>query len=272
MSYEEILFQNDDNIATITLNRPATLNAWTRTMERELHHALMTVERDPEVRVIIITGSGKGFCAGGDKSLLEDLAKRPCDPALAIHRPPMRHDIRPDFQGRFSYLWGLSKPVIAAINGPAAGVGLVLALYCDWRFATPTAKLTAAFSKLGLAAEHGAAWLLPRLIGLPRATDLLLSSRTLSGADAQSIGLVHAVFDAETLSTEVSAFARHLATTISPRSMAMIKRQLHEGLFSTLSESIALAEKENETALQSQDFAEGLASIRERRPPRFTGR
>ena len=273
MSYQDILYTVDaTGIATVTLNRPQALNAWTRTMEHEVYEVMALADKDPAVRVIIITGAGKGFCAGGDKALLAELLAGDRDINAGLNRPASREDVPLDLQGRFSYLLALSKPVISVINGAAAGVGLMLAMYSDWRFAATSAKLTTAFAARGLAAEHGAAWILPRIVGLPQALDLLMSSRVLKGSEAERIGLVHRAYEPDSLLKEAYSFAADLAVRISPRAMGVIKRQIYQGLLHSLAESISLAELEAQLALHSEDFAEGLASFKEKRAPVFTGR
>jgi enoyl-CoA hydratase/carnithine racemase len=176
-----------------------------------------------------------------------------------------------DYGGRFGYLLHARKPVIAALNGPAAGLGLVLALYADLRFAGSDAKFTTSFAQRGLIAEHGVSWLLPRLVGPAHALDLLLSARKLGAAEAERIGLVNKVFPQETFMQEVLAYARALAQGVSPRSTAVIKAQVWQALRQDFNEALALADGEMQKSFESADFREGVAHYLEKRAPAFTG-
>jgi enoyl-CoA hydratase/carnithine racemase len=166
----------------------------------------------------------------------------------------------------------IPKPIICAINGASVGVSLVISLFCDIRYASSNAKFSAAFAKRGLVAEHGIAWLLPRLIGLNRAFELLASGRTFDAQEADRIGLVNAVFPEETFRQDVAKAAANLALTVSPRSLRIIKRQIYKGTHSTLAQSAHLAEVELQGCLESEDFREGVTHFIEKRLPQFTGR
>lgn len=278
MSYEQILFAVSERIATITLHRPDKLNAWTAQMDQEVRSAIAAAESDPEVRVIVLTGSGRGFCAGADISLLQGIAgagELPpgADQALEHHAPPGSNPgVRPDFQRKYSYFPSLDKPVIAAVNGHAVGLGLILTLYCDLRFASAEAKFGTAFAKRGLIAEYGMAWMLPKLVGHAHALDLLLSARIIGAGEAERIGLVNRVFAAETFMDDVRAYARELAYRVSPRSMGVIKQQVYNAMFQTLEEATVSSEQAMIASLQSEDFREGVAHFLEKRTPNFTGR
>lgn len=276
MNYEEILYDVRDRIATITLNRPDKLNAWTAKMGGEVRAAMYAAEADPEVRVVVLTGAGRGFCAGADMSLLSGIAANGAvDPAhaLAHHSTEERRDnIAPDFQRKYSYFPSIAKPVIAAVNGPAAGLGFIISLYCDLRFASDTARFGTAFARRGLIAEYGIAWMLPRLIGPANALDLLLSARIVPSEEALRMGLVSAVFPAETMMDSVRAYAAELTSLVSPRSVSVIKRQVYNGFFQTLEEATISAEQAMIESLQSEDFKEGVAHFMEKRAPAFTGR
>ena len=278
MTPTEILYSVADRIATITFNRPDKLNAWTAQMAGEVRAALAAAETDDDVRVIILTGAGRGFCAGADMSFLHDLASSD-DPSAHSAQvtgrssaAEIRAGVPADFQGKHSYFPSLRKPVIGAINGPAVGLGFVIALYCDLRFASDAARFGTAVARRGLIAEYGMAWMLPRLIGLANALDLLLSARLIDAAEASRMGLVNGVFPADQFLEGVRAYAKELATSVSPRSMAVIKRQVYDGLLQGLEEANTLAEKAMFESLQSEDFKEGVAHFLAKRPPAFTGR
>lgn len=276
MSYEQILFETADRVATITLNRPDKLNAWTAKMGDEVRDAMHKAEADENVRAIILTGAGRGFCAGADMSLLSSIADQgSVDPTHALaHHTTNEHraGIAPDFQRKYSYFPSITKPVIAAINGPAVGLGFIISLYCDLRFASDGARFGTAFAKRGLIAEYGIAWMLPKLIGPANALDLLLSARLIDAAEALRMGLVNAVFTTETFSESVRAYAKELANGVSPRSMAVIKHQVYNGFFQTLEQATISAEQAMIGSLKSEDFKEGVAHFLEKRTPAFTGR
>ena len=276
MGYEQILYEAKDRVATVTLNRPEKLNAWTGVMGREVRQAMDEAARDESVRVIILTGAGRGFCAGADMQLLSGIVdagtvregdERPARSPSAADAPA-----RADFRGPYAYFPTVPKPIIAALNGATAGLGLVIALYCDLRIAADTAVFTTAFSRRGLIAEHGVSWMLPRLVGLQHGLDLLLSARKISAADAVAMGLVSRVRPAASLMDDVRAYAREMADLVSPRSIRVMKRQIWEAQFQSLAEATAVAGEEMTRSFTSEDFKEGVAHFVEKRPPRFTGR
>jgi enoyl-CoA hydratase/carnithine racemase len=278
MAYEEILYDVSDGIATITLNRPDKLNAWTAIMEGEIREAMYAAEADDSVKVIILTGAGKGFCAGADMGGLSSTASSTTAPTLEESRALMkgdsgrRDDIRADFEEKYSYFPSIQKPIIGAINGACAGLGFVMSLYCDLRFAADNAKFTTAFSRRGLIAEHGVSWTLQRIVGLPNALDLTLSARVILADDALRMGLVNQVFPAESFRASVAAYAQEMATMVSPRSTRIIKEQLYNAQFQTLQEAILVANDEMFASLRCDDFKEGVAHFVEKRPPVFTGK
>jgi enoyl-CoA hydratase/carnithine racemase len=277
MPSQETLYNVADRVATITLNRPDKLNAWTAVMEGEVRAAIGEAERDSGVRVIILTGAGRGFCAGADISLLSSVAEQGIDKkrrAQALKNTNVRKvkGVRPDFQRKYSYFPALSKPVIAAINGPVVGLGLVISLYCDLRFASDTARFGTAFARRGLIAEYGMAWMLPRLVGVPNALDLLFSARMIDAAEALRMGLVNQVYPQDVFLDKVREYARDLASGVSPRSMRVIKRQIYDAMFQTLEETFAISEREMIASLLSGDFKEGVAHFLEKRAPNFQGK
>ena len=276
MGYEQIRYEAKERIATVTLNRPDKLNAWTGVMGREVRQAMDEAARDESVRVIVLTGAGRGFCAGADMQLLSGIVG-----AGAIGEgngwsaaPAAAGDaaVRADFRGPYAYFPMVPKPIIAALNGATAGLGLVISLYCDLRIAADTAVFTTAFARRGLIAEHGVSFMLPRLVGLQHALDLLLSARKITAAEALAVGLVSQVRPAAALLDDVRAYARELADLVSPRSMRVMKRQIWEAQFQSLAEATAVAEEEMKRSFTAEDFKEGVAHFVEKRPPRFTGR
>ena len=273
MGYEHILYEVKDRIATVTLNRPDKLNAWTTTMGHEVRQAMAEAGRDEAVRVIVLTGAGRGFCAGADMGLLSDIsATRGAAAGDVAARGAAADGGQGEFRGTYAYFPTIAKPIIGALNGATAGLGLVVALYCDLRYAADTAVFTTAFSRRGLIAEHGVSWMLPQLVGLPNALDLLLSARKLDAAEALRIGLVNRVLPHAELLAGVRAYAQELAELVSPRSMGVIKRQLWEAQFQTLNQATAVANDEMVKSFGTADFKEGVAHFLEKRAPRFTGR
>jgi len=269
MAYSQILFEVSEGIATITLNRPDRLNAWTGTMGAELRDAMTVADADKEVRAIILTGAGRGFCAGADMNDLADISAAGGTEFRAS--APFDPDSRPDFQHPMAYFPAVNKPIIAAINGPAAGMGFCISLFADLRFVADSAAFVTAFSRRGLIAEHGISWTLPRLVGHSRAMDLLLSSRKVGAEEAYRIGLADRVFPTNELMSETRAYARELADFVSPRSTGIIKRQLWNGLLQELGEAMKDADREMALSLKTDDFKEGVAHFVEKRAPRFTG-
>ena len=276
MQNQETLYHVADRVATITLNRPDKLNAWTAVMEREVRAAMSEAERDEGVRVIVLTGAGRGFCAGADMSLLSAVAEKGLEEARRAQgmRPTGGDgDAAPgNFEKKYSYFPGIGKPVIAAINGPAVGLGLVIALYCDLRLASDAARFSTTFAQRGLIAEYGMAWMLPRLVGHANAMELLFTARMIDAAEALRMGLVNQVCPRETFAESVQKYAVQLASTVSPRSLRVIKRQVYEGMFETLAEAFERSEREMLASLRCEDFKEGVAHFVEKRAPAFTGR
>ena len=270
MSYQHILYEAKDRIATITLNRPDRMNAWTPIMERDVRHAMETAAADDNVRVIVLTGAGRAFCAGADMDVLKTLDAE--DIRRATNLPAFDMNRRPDWQTRYGYYPSIPKPIIGMLNGATAGIGFVHALYCDLRFAADNTVLTTAFSRRGLIAEHGISWMLPRIVGHANALDLLMSARRVSSDEALRIGLVNRLYPPDQLAEQTYAYARDLADFVSPSAIAVIKRQLYDVPFQTLAEATIDANREMMIALKGSDFREGVASFTEKRPPRFTGK
>ena len=277
MPNQETLYNVADRIATITLNRPDKLNAWTAIMEQEVRSAIEEAERDENVRVIILTGAGRGFCAGADMSLLSSVVASGVDERVRKQASSSSTSgpvdgVRADFRKKYSYFPAVGKPVIAAINGPVVGLGLVIALYCDLRFASDASKFSTAFARRGLIAEYGLAWILPRLVGHANALDLLFSARMVDSAEALRMGLVNQVFPQDVFLAKVNEYARDVAANSSPRSTRIMKRQVYDAMFQNLGEAFDVAESEMLSSLQCEDFKEGVAHFLEKRVPAFTGR
>ena len=273
MTYETILYEVAERICTITLNRPDRLNAWTRQMHLDLKDAMQKAGADEDVRAIILTGAGRGFCAGADMGGLQAIgAGASADRSTPASRDLPGGSTLAEFRMNYSYFPAIPKFIIAAINGPAAGLGFVIPLYADLRFAAESAVFTTAFAQRGLIAEHGVSWLLPRLVGLPTALDLLCSARKFRAPEALSLGLVNRVIADDKLMAETRAYARLLADTVSPRSVAVMKKQVWEAQFQTLAEATVQANHEMELSFQTADFKEGVAHFLEKRAARFSGR
>lgn len=268
---ETLTLDVQDGIALVTLNRPDVLNSINMKLIDEMRETVAAVAANTEARVMLITGAGRGFCAGADMDALKGL-----DPADIKKRgneiPAFDMNRRPDWQSRYGFYPSIAKPIIGMLNGATAGIGLVHALYCDVRFAADNTVFTTAFSRRGLIAEHGISWMLPHIVGHANALDLLLSARRVSSEEALRIGLVNRLYAPDQLREQTYAYARDLADNVSPSAMAVIKRQLYDVPFQTLAEATIDANREMAVALAGADFREGVASFMEKRPPRFTGK
>jgi enoyl-CoA hydratase/carnithine racemase len=279
MAYQQILYDVRDRIATITLNRPERLNAWTPHMGKELYSGFATAAADDDVRVIVITGAGRGFCAGADMQNLRDIQTgRAEEGGEAVTGSRTERTaaaiapLHPALDTPYAYPQSVPKPVLAAINGPVAGLGFTHMLYYDIRIASDRARFTTAFSRRGLVSEHGSSWMLPRLVGPAHACDLLFSGRIVDADEAKAMGLVNAVVPHDQLLSHVYDRATELATLCSPRSIAVMKRLVYAHQFADLATASAETDDEMVKSFPSEDFREGVASFLEKRPPRFTGR
>ncbi len=268
--YSQILYAVDDPIATITLNRPERLNAWTDQMGVEVKHALARAEADPQVAVIVITGAGRGFCAGADLGTLQDISagQRGSQVDGDLDADPGDPEMEA-FRQTYTYLMSVRKPIIAAVNGPCAGMAVPISLACDLRFASDRALFTTAFSQRGLIAEWGIGWLLPRLVGPAHALDLLFSARKVDAAEAERIGLVNRTVPHEELGKFVAEYAREMAARCSPASLQVMKRQVYESLQEDLASSHGKAVRLMLESFERPDFKEGVDSFMEKRPPTF---
>ncbi len=280
MGFEQVIYNVDDRVAWVTMNRPTRLNAWTSVMECEVRTAMQKAERDETVRVIVLTGAGRGFCSGADVQGMAEMfsgaAGRTISEIVREHHDrnpvPKCPGARADFQKRYTYFPAIKKPIIGAINGPVAGLGLVISLYCDIRLASSEATFTTAFAKRGLIAEYGIAWMLSRLCGHATALDLLLSARPVAAPEALAIRLVNRVIPHETFQEDVRAYAAELAHSVSPRSLRIMKKQVYESLFQTLCEATEDADVLMFKSFDTEDFQEGVKHFLEKRKAAFTGK
>jgi enoyl-CoA hydratase/carnithine racemase len=278
---EVVQMQVEDGVALLTLNRPERLNAWTQEMEHVYFGLLQECAEDERVRAIVVTGAGRGFCAGADMQQLQALGQAaqptagaaPGDGPQSAAAGTQGNGSQAAVEARErlpqSFPLTIPKPIVAAINGACAGIGLVQALMCDLRFAAEGAKLTTAFARRGLVAEHGISWVLPRLVGPARALDLLLSGRVVLAEEAHALGLVNRVERPEQLLETALAYARDLAVNCSPASMATMKAQVYADLERSLPDALAAADGLMLASFTAPDFVEGVASFVERREPQF---
>lgn len=257
-------------LATIWLNRPHRMNAWTGRLHTEYRHLLERANDDSKVRAIIVTGVGKGFCVGGDSQALSGHADRGAySPGISEDIAKPGYGTDPNFDASFAYHFGLDKPVIAAMNGPAAGVGLALACFADLRFAVPGVKFTTAHGKLNLPAEYGLSWMLPKIVGLGRANDLLLTSRVFTSDEALTLGFVNQIFEPEALMVQTREYAHQLITSVSPNSLRQTRWQIYKDLHRDVASAVIESERLIEDMAKEEDFKEGIAALVEKRPPRW---
>ena len=271
--YEEILYEVTDPVATITLNRPDKLNALTGRTMAELRHAVADAEQRSDVVGIVITGAGRGFCAGLDMNTLQAISagdSSAMGSGDVESSNPGDSSMGSEYQlGPFTYLLTVRKPVIAAVNGACAGLGFSLAIFSDMRFASEKAVFTTVFSHRGLVAEHGNSWMLPRLIGPGRALDVFWSGRKFDGAEAFQLGIANRVTSPDSLVEEASEYIRTLAANCSPTSIMHMKRQVYRQLNQQLGEAMRETNRLQDESSRWPDLKEGVASFMERRPPKF---
>ena len=273
MSEPTVLVTVEDSVATVFLHRPHRYNAWTGRMHAEYKQAMNDLNTNSDIRAVVVTGSGSTFCVGGDSEALAGHADRGgYDPGQSVSVPNPGLHLRDEFNHDLAWHFGLRVPVIAAVNGACAGIGLALTLFCDLRFVSATAKCTTAAPKLGLPAEYGMSWILPRIIGVTRANDVLLSGRVFTGDESRDWGLWNGVASdgAEALHM-ATTWAHAVATTAGPRAVATTKGQIYadlirHGVGASIDESISLIDEATKTA----EYREGVQALREKRPPRFS--
>ena len=272
MELRAIRHQTADRVATVFLDRPHRHNAWTGRMHAEFRWVMQQIERDREVRAVVVTGTPPAFCVGGDSDALAQHAEQggydtglPPEPAT-----PGLH-LRPEYDDDFAWMFGFRTPIIAAVNGAAAGIGLALALFCDLRFGAADAKLTTAAPKLGLPAEYGMSWILPRLVGVTRSNDLLLSGRVVTVGDTADWGLWNDVLpDGESALSAARAYAELLAKSVGPNAVTVTKSQIYRDLHRhDAAASVSDSKRLLDEAMGTSEYREGIAALRDKRPPRF---
>lgn len=263
MSFEHILFTIEQGVATLTLNRPEQLNSFNAQMHKEVREALKQVRQNPEVRCLLITGSGRGFCAG------QDLGDRNVAPGAAA--PDLGESIEKNYNPLIRALRDLPMPVICAVNGVAAGAGANIALACDITLAAKSASFIQAFCKIGLVPDSGGTWTLPRAVGMARAKALALLGDKLSAEQAEQWGMIWRCVDDESLQDEALKLARHLAAQPT-YGLALIKRALNASASNSFDEQLDLERDLQRLAGRSEDYREGVAAFMEKRTPEFKGR
>ena len=263
MADTDVVLKEDHpgGVRTLTFNRPDRLNAWTGAMGTRYFDLLDEAAGDPDVRVIVVTGAGRGFCAGADMSDLTAIGEQGGIRASRAATVDARNA---------THVLTIPKPVIAAVNGACAGIGFVNAIMCDVRYAAAGAKFTTAFARRGLVAEHGSSWILPRLTGPAAALDLLLSGRVFLAEEAAELGVVNKVFSADSLMDETLSYARDIAENAAPSSMAAMKHQVYAHLDTDLRAAMKESNRMMARSLAAEDFREGVASFLDRRPPKFS--
>ena len=262
-----------DRVGVVRLNRPGRGNSWTSRMNAEYRWVMNEMDRDPAVRVIVVTGAGRQFCVGADFKALDHYSESDKDyvesfKTLELATPG--YGVRPDYDHELIWHWGLSKPVIAAINGACAGIAVALVAFCDLRYAVEGAKLTTVAPKLGLPAEYGLSWILPRIVGLTHTADILLTGRVFTSEEALKMGFLNATYPAEEFEARVMQVAKDMARTVSPAAAKLAKRQIYAEI---LSHDVGGALEESKVLIGQQmkhdDFNEALAAMKDKRAPEF---
>lgn len=263
----------EDRVAIVRLSRPGRGNSWTSRMNAEYRWLMERCDKDPAVRVIIVTGVGRQFCVGADFKALDHHARSAAEYVEASKNEEMArpgHGVRADFDHEMVWHWGLRKTVICAINGACAGIAVSLAAFCDLRYAVAGAKFTTATPKLGLPAEYGISWVLPRIVGLTHAADILLTGRVFTAEEAQAMGFLNGVLPAEEFEPGIVKLARGIAASVSPIAARTAKRQLYAQLLThDVGQAIEDSKVLTGKLLGHPDHKEGAAAMQEKRPPRF---
>jgi enoyl-CoA hydratase/carnithine racemase len=272
MDFAEIIYDKKDRVATVTMNRPEKMNAWTPKMGAEMRTAMLDAERDPSIGAIIVTGAGRAYCAGADMSALSNIAAGHAGARSAEAPDEWLAAQRADYRTSYSWPLALSTPVIGAINGACVGLGFTTCLYQDIRIASENARMGLIFTQRGLAIEHGSSWMLPRIIGLARATELAITGRLVDANEALEMGLVNRVVPQDKLMPTVREIASGIATKCSPLGVAQAKKMIYQHLFTDLATAVRDDDASMEMMTHSKDFKEGVKAFVEKRAPKFTGK
>lgn len=270
MELKTTAYEVTGRVGLITLNRPDRGNAWTGRMDTEYRWCLQQAEADPNVRVTVVNGAGKRFCVGGDSKALEGhVEKGGYDRGLSDEQAHPGYGVHADFDQPFASHFGLSKPTIAAVHGAAAGIGLALVAFCDLRFAASGTKFTTAHGKLGLPAEYGLSWLLPRIVGTTRAMELLLTSRVFMAEEAEDFGFLNAVVPEQELLPHVLAYAEDLASNVAPGSLRETRRQVYLDLHRPVGDSITESLRLLNEMMGTDEYRQGVKALVNKQPPGF---
>ena len=276
MDFADIIYDKSERIATITMNRPDKMNAWTPRMGAEMRTAMLDAERDDNVRAIILTGAGRAYCAGADMGNLSEISAGRASATAGAPAAPAQDDFlkgeRADYHTPYSWMLALKTPVIGAINGACVGLGFTYSLYQDIRIASDKARFGLIFTQRGLAIEHGSSWMLPRIVGLVRATELAVTGRLIDANEALAIGLVNRVVPGDKLIETAREVATHIAQKCSPLGVAQAKRMIYQHLFTDLATAIREDDAAMTMMTRSEDFKEGVKAFIEKRAPQFKGR
>jgi enoyl-CoA hydratase/carnithine racemase len=277
MNFAEIIYDKSDRIATVTLNRPEKMNAWTPTMGAETRTALLDADRDPTIGAIIVTGAGRAYCAGADMGGLSEISSGRASAtgggsSLSPDHEEWLRAQRPDYRNQYAYVLGLSKPVIGAINGACVGLGFTTCLYQDIRIASENARMGLIFVQRGLAIEHGSSWMLSRIVGVARAVELAVTGRLVDADEALRIGLVHRVVPQDRLIETAREVAGHIANNCSPLGVSEAKKLVWRHLFTDLATAIREDDESMTMMTRSEDFKEGVRAFKEKRAAKFQGR
>jgi enoyl-CoA hydratase/carnithine racemase len=272
MDFKDITYDKSDRVAIVSYNRPERMNAWTARMGEETHTAMLDADKDPHIGAIILTGAGRAFCAGADMQNLNSIAQN-SNQATQVGQPQAgTEELDPNFRGRFSWMMALRKPVIAAINGPAVGMGFANTLFCDFRIASDKARMGLIFTQRGLAIEFGSSWMLPRIVGLTNALELAITGRLIDADEARRIGLVSRVVPDAELMPAAKALGNEIATQCTPLGVSKVKQLVYRHLFTDLAAGIKDDDEATAIMLKSEDFKEGIKAFLEKRAPRFIGK
>lgn len=268
--FEKITYEVSEGVALLTLNNPARRNAWGGRMSVEYRWALHHAHQDSKVRIVVVTGQGNDFCVGADSAELNSIEQSGGQyQKEKLELPPYIEGTPQQFQRNHAYPLSISKPIIAAVNGSCAGVGFIVASYADLRFGAQNNKIKSAFSRLGLPAEYGLGWILPRIMGRTNAMQILLDGDSIDGAEALRLGWLQKLYKAEELLDKTMVYARKLARESSEYSMSCIKRQLNFDAEGDFSSAYTRSVEDMNKALRLPDFKEGLRALKEKRPTNF---